>query len=99
MCIRDRHWGTVVSAAEEDGCRDPSPNAGRAEAIYAHCAGIRLGGRNRYGDRWIEKPVLAADKPPADDHGVRQILGLTRQLALTWLLVILMTAVALNASQ
>ena len=88
-----------MRTAEEDGRRDPSPNAGRAEAIYAHCAGVRLGGRNRYGDRWIEKPVLAADKPSADDHGVRQILRLSRQLALTWLVVILMMALALNANQ
>ena len=94
-----QQWGMLVRAAEKDGRQDPSPNAGRAEAIYAHCAGMRLGGLNRYGDRWIEKPVLAADKPSADGQGVRRILGLTRQLALTWLLIILVTAVALNANQ
>ena len=94
-----QQWGMLVRAAEKDGRQDPSPNAGRAEAIYAHCAGMRLGGLNRYGDRWIEKPVLAADKPSADDQGVRRILRLTRQLALTWLLIILITAVALNANQ
>ena len=53
------------AAAERDGAPDPSPNAGRSEAIYAHCAGVQLGGRNRYGERWIEKPSwpLISRKP------------------------------------
>ena len=79
-------WWELVRAAERDGVPDPSPNAGRAEAIYAHCAGVRLGGRNRYGDRWVEKPLLAGHQPPADSAAILRILACTRRLEALWLL-------------
>ena len=79
-------WWDLVNAAERDGAPDPSPNAGRAEAIYAHCAGMRLGGRNRYGDHWVEKPVLASTYPAADAAGIERILVFHRRLELVWLL-------------
>ena len=88
-----RWWSTWI-AAERDGRFDPSPNAGRAEAIYAHCIGVRLGGLNRYGDRWIEKPTLAAAEPPPDERAIRCILAANRRLELLWLLAPLVLLVA-----
>jgi adenosylcobinamide-phosphate synthase len=79
-------WPQLVSAAERDGKHDPSPNAGRAEAIYAHCAGVRLGGRNCYGDRWVIKPLLAAVQPAPNREGVMRILRFSQRLELAWLL-------------
>ena len=81
-----KRWAQLVSAAERDGKHDPSPNAGRAEAIYAHCAGVRLGGRNRYGDRWVIKPLLAAAQPAPNREGVKRILHFSQRLELAWLL-------------
>ena len=80
-----RLWPSLVLAAEQDGALDPSPNAGRSEAIYAHCAGVQLGGRNRYGDTWVEKPLLKAGGTEANPHGVRTILSLSRRLQWGWL--------------
>ena len=80
-------WWRLVQAAERDGAPDPSPNAGRAEAIYAHCAGVRLGGRNRYGDRWVEKPVLAGEEQAADSAAILRILAFSRRLEALWLLI------------
>ena len=87
-----RELPALVRAAERDGAPDPSPNAGRSEAIYAHCAGVQLGGRNRYGERWIDKPVLAADLPQADRNAVNRILVLTSRLESLWLLLLLLVA-------
>ena len=75
----------LVEAAERDGATDPSPNSGRSEAIYAHCAGVQLGGRNRYGDRWVDKPLLASGQPCADEQAVRRILDLSLKLQIAWL--------------
>ncbi len=88
-----RRWPDLVRAAELEGRLDPSPNAGRSEAIYAHCAGVKLGGRNRYGDRWIMKPLLAADEPSPTRTGVMRILHLSQRLELAWLLLPLTVAV------
>lgn len=78
-------WPSLVRAAERDGAADPSPNAGRSEAIYAHCAGVEMGGWNRYGDTWIEKPLLGAGGAQADPRGVRTILSLSARLEWMWL--------------
>jgi len=93
-------WFQLVCAAERDGHPDPSPNAGRSQAIYAHCAGIRLGGANRYGERWVEKPLLASDQPAVSEPAVRHILQLSLRLELMWLLpALVISAAQLSAAQ
>lgn len=78
-------WPRLVRAAERDGSSDPSPNAGRSEAIYAHCIGICLGGDNRYGDRIVHKPVLAAGSPQASPSDVKDVLSATTRLETIWI--------------
>lgn len=82
-------WASLVMAAERDGQHDPSPNAGRSEAIYAHCAEVQLGGRNRYGARWVDKPLLGDGFPSPSQHSVITILNLSRRLEVLWLLMAL----------
>jgi adenosylcobinamide-phosphate synthase len=83
-------WIDLVRAAEHDGSPDPSPNAGRSEASFAHCAGIRLGGRNRYGANWVNKPILAANCPPPDRTAIMRVLNLNLKLELFWLLGVIL---------
>jgi adenosylcobinamide-phosphate synthase len=53
-----------------DGAAHPSPNAGRCEAATAGALGVRLGGRNVYGSRVEDRPVLGRGRPPgAGDVG------------------------------
>ncbi len=80
-------WASLVMAAEHDGQHDPSPNAGRSEAIYAHCAEVQLGGRNRYGARWVDKPLLGGSYQSPTKDNVEAILNLTRRLEVLWLLM------------
>jgi adenosylcobinamide-phosphate synthase len=51
-------------AWRRDGAAHPSPNAGRCEAALAGALGLRLGGRNVYGERVEERPTLGAGRPP-----------------------------------
>ena len=76
-----------LRAALREGSPDPSPNAGVSQAAYAHAAGVRLGGVNRYADGLRAKPLLASDRPPADRLGVQRILGLSDRLESLWLLI------------
>ena len=85
VCPPWRHWARRVHAAERDGSRDPSPNAGRSDAIYAHCIGIQLGGENRYGERLLQKPVLGAGQPTANESLVRAVLKASSRLEIVWL--------------
>ncbi|SHF66320.1 cobalamin biosynthesis protein [Geodermatophilus nigrescens] len=47
-----------------DGAAHPSPNAGRCEAAAAGALGLRLGGRNVYGSRVEDRPVLGDGRAP-----------------------------------
>jgi adenosylcobinamide-phosphate synthase len=47
-----------------DGAAHPSPNAGRCEAAMAGALGLRLGGRNVYGTRTEDRPLLGDGRPP-----------------------------------
>jgi len=97
VCPPWSRWAQRVQAAERDGRLDPSPNAGRSEAIYAHCIGIQLGGENRYGERLVQKPVLGAGQPTPNVSLVRGVLNATSRLEVFWLsgLVIIQLAIRL----
>ncbi len=60
-------WATM----RRDGAAHPSPNAGRLEAAFAGALGVRLGGRNRYGERVEERPALGAGPLPGPADLVR----------------------------
>jgi adenosylcobinamide-phosphate synthase len=67
---RRRAWRTL----RRDGGDHPSPNAGRMEAAFAGALEVRLGGRNRYGNRVEERPALGDGPPPGPrdvDRAVR----------------------------
>ncbi len=54
----------ALRAWRADGAAHPSPNAGRCEAALAGALGLRLGGRNVYGSRVEDRPVLGSGRPP-----------------------------------
>jgi len=56
-------WRTL----RRDGAAHPSPNAGRMEAAFAGALGVRLGGRNNYGDRAEDRPILGDGPLPTPD--------------------------------
>ena len=75
----------LFRSALADGAADPSPNAGVSQAAYAHAVGVQLGGANRYGGQWRQKPLLAQGQPPADRGAILTILALSRRLEALWL--------------
>jgi adenosylcobinamide-phosphate synthase len=81
-------WRAVYSQAPAH----PSPNAGVAEAAFAAALGVRLGGRNRYGDRVEHRPWLGQGRPPA-----RSDIGLAVRLSsdVSWLLTLILAAAGL----
>ena len=75
----------LFQAALADGAADPSPNAGVSQAAYAHAVGVQLGGANRYGGQWRQKPLLAQGQPLPDRAAILKILALSRRLEALWL--------------
>ncbi len=75
----------LVSNAVNEGRHDPSPNSGISEAIFAHCAKVKMGGENNYGNIKINKPILAGDAMDANPKSINNILNLGIRLQFTWL--------------
>ncbi|SNS92658.1 adenosylcobinamide-phosphate synthase [Geodermatophilus saharensis] len=71
-----------------DGAAHPSPNAGRCEAAAAGALGLRLGGRNVYGSRVEDRPVLGDGRAP-DGSDVARAVRLSRAV---WLAAALLAA-------
>jgi len=71
----------------KDGIVDSSPNSGISEAIFAYCAGVRMGGVNYYKGKKKIKPLIAKSYPVASINSVKKILGLSLRLELLWILV------------
>ena len=63
--VRPRAATAVWRAVRTQAPAHPSPNAGVAEAAFAAALGVRLGGRNRYGERIEIRPVLGTGRAPA----------------------------------
>lgn len=59
-----------------DGGNHPSPNAGRLEAVFAGAFGVRLGGRNRYGDSFEDRPTIGDGAQPTPEK-VRRAAALS----------------------
>ena len=75
----------IIRTAFKDAASDPSPNAGLSEAIFAHCAGVQMGGHNTYQGIVVEKPTLAQQAPHANREGVENILRLISRLEIAWI--------------
>ncbi len=79
---------SLIHSAWVDGSQDSSPNAGISEAIYAHCAEVKMGGKNRYQEKLTIKPLLAKNSPEASIKSVKRILNLTLRLEFAWIAII-----------
>ena len=61
--VRPGAVGPVWRAVRVQAAAHPSPNAGVAEAAFAACLGLRLGGVNVYDDRSERRPDLGEGRP------------------------------------
>ncbi len=85
-CRTNKSTFKTIKQAWDDGCADSSPNSGISEAIFAHCANLRMGGENFYKGKKVLKPLIAKSAPKASKKSIRRILNLSLRLEFVWLL-------------
>ena len=75
----------ILAICRRDGVKDPSPNSGWSEALYAAILRVQLGGKNIYQGIVREKPLLGDALEPISTLKIYQALNLTRYCCLVWL--------------
>ena len=55
---RVKEYKDIIKKSYQDGNKYDSPNSGISEAIFAYIADIKLGGKSKYNDVIIEKPLI-----------------------------------------
>jgi adenosylcobinamide-phosphate synthase len=78
--VRPRATRPVLRAVRTQAPAHPSPNAGVAEAAFAAALGVRLGGRNRYGDRSEERAALGTGRATRA-HDIEAAVRLSRDVS------------------
>ncbi len=79
----------IINNAFIDGRKDPSPNSGLSESIFAYCCGITMGGLNVYQGKEKLKPKIASHEPKPSIRSIEKLLNLILNLELFWLATIL----------
>ena len=77
----------ILAMCRRDGIKDPSPNSGWSEAVYAAILQVQLGGKNTYQGIVKEKPLLGDPVENIDRAKIEQALNLTRYCFLSWLAI------------
>ena len=77
----------ILAICRRDGIKDPSPNSGWSEAVYAAILQVQLGGKNSYGGIVKEKPLLGDPVENIDRAKIELALNLTRYCFLFWVAI------------
>ena len=88
--VRPSAARSVWHAVRTQAPAHPSPNAGVAEAAFAAALGLRLGGKNRYGDRVELRPPLGTGRP-AEAGDIARAVALSRDVCA---LVVVISAIS-----
>lgn len=86
----------VLAICCRDGIKDPSPNSGWSEAVYAAILGVQLGGKNTYKGVVKEKPLLGDPLQLISVTKINQALNLTRYCFMCWLAIALISSTFLK---
>tara|TARA_B100000965_G_C19589606_1_gene757308 strand:- start:1804 stop:2817 length:1014 start_codon:yes stop_codon:yes gene_type:complete len=77
----------IIKQVFKDASQYESPNAGFSEGIYAYVVNVKLGGKNKYKDDLIIKPILNASGFKINNKSIKKICDLILKLQLFWILL------------
>ena len=78
---------SIIKKSYFDGIKYDSPNSGISEAIFAYTSNIKLGGKSKYKDAIIEKPIINSNGDNCSKEKINVICQLILRLQLLWILI------------
>ena len=76
----------LIEKTFSEGRKYESPNSGISEAIFAHIANIKLGGKNKYQKKIILKPILNYQGNKINRSSITHICNLIIRLKFFWII-------------
>jgi len=80
-------YGSIIKKSYLDGKKYDSPNAGISEAIFAYISGIKLGGKSKYKNEIIEKPIINETGDNCTEEKIKLICQLITRLQFLWIII------------
>jgi len=78
---------SIIKKSYLDGKKYDSPNSGISEAIFAYVSDIKLGGKSKYKNEIIEKPIINADGDICTGEKINLICQLILKLQFLWIII------------
>ncbi len=86
VCLKVKEYGMLIQKSYLDGKKYDSPNSGISEAIFAYTSGIKLGGKSKYKNKTIEKPIINQNGDNCTKEKIYFICELILKLQLLWVI-------------
>ena len=83
-------YTSIIKKSYLDGKKYDSPNAGISEAIFAYISDIKLGGKSKYKNKIIEKPIINATGEDCTGEKIKLICQLILRLQFLWIIIIVL---------
>ena len=78
---------SIIKKSYLDGNKYDSPNAGVSEAIFAYIIDIKLGGKSKYKNEVIEKPIINENGDNSSREKIKLICKLILRLQFLWIII------------
>ena len=79
-------YATIIKKSYFDGIKYESPNSGISEAVFAYTSNVKLGGKSKYKDKIVEKPIINPNGAICNGDKINLICELILRLQLLWII-------------
>ena len=86
VSLKVSEYISLIKKSYIDGKRYDSPNSGISEAIFAYTSGIKLGGKSKYNNEIIEKPLINPNGDICTKEKINLICTLILRLQFLWII-------------
>ena len=77
----------IIKNSYFDGSKYDSPNSGISEAIFAYITNLKLGGKSKYKNEIIEKPIINLNGETCTKEKINLICQLILRLQILWIII------------
>ena len=84
---RVNEFASIIKESYQNGKKYDSPNSGISEAIFAYTTDIKLGGKSKYKNATIEKPIINPNGGICNGKKINLICSLILKLQFLWIII------------